>query len=239
MDCLSYFHLAFLITFQLWVRRDVKLQIGETEETYQGEFHSMLQTMRSIRHDFINHIQVIQGLLKIGREDRAVEYVNSLTNEIESIELPIKVLNPALLILLQSKWVRAQNDKVDMHLLVDDHHFQKIKSIDLIKILSNLIDNAFDATLLLLESERFINIEVKSTQAMYMFQVENLGPAIPVELRDKIFIAGFSTKEERRGVPRGDGLSIVKEVVTRYRGEIDVQSNKNSTTFIVKIPVKS
>jgi two-component system sensor histidine kinase AgrC len=233
------FSFGIFLLFQLWLRRDVKVQVGETEETYQGEFQSMLQTMRSIRHDFINHIQVIQGLLKIGREDRAVEYVNSLTNEVESIELPIKVKNPALLILLQAKWVRAQNDKVDMHLLVDDHHYQKIKSIDLIKILSNLIDNAFDATLLLLESERFINIEVKFTQATYLFKVENIGPTIPEELRDKIFNVGFSTKEERRGVPRGDGLSIVKEVVSRYRGEIDVQSNKNSTTFIVKIPIKS
>ncbi|OAS87127.1 MULTISPECIES: sensor histidine kinase [Metabacillus] len=233
------FSFSIFVIFQVWLRREVTTQVGDTEETYQGEFQSMLQTMRSIRHDFINHIQVIQGLLKLKREDRAYEYVKSLTSEVESMELPLKITNPVLYILLQSKWVRAQNDKVDMHLLVDDHTFQKIKSIDLIKILSNLIDNAFDATLLLPESERFISIEAKSVSTMYLFKVENIGPKIPKEIVDKIFKAGFSTKEERRGVPRGDGLSIVKQVVDRYGGAINVHSNKNTTTFSVKIPVKS
>lgn len=230
---------SIFVAFQVWLRREVTSQVGETEETYQGEFQSMLQTMRSIRHDFINHIQVIQGLLKLGREDRAFEYVNSLTSEVESMELPLKVKNPALFILLQSKWARAQNDKVDMHLLVDNQPFQKMKSIDLIKILSNLIDNAFDATLLLPETERFISIEAKSTLTMYLFKVENIGPIIPKDFVNKIFQAGFSTKDERRGVPRGDGLSIVKQVVDRYGGVINVHSNKNSTTFTVEIPIKS
>ena len=232
------FSFSIFLGFQMWSRKEFTSQVGETEETYQGEFKSMLQTMRAIRHDFINHIQVIQGLLKLGREDRAFEYVNSLTNEVESMELPLKVKNPALFILLQSKWVRAQNDKVDMHLFVDDDPFQKVKSIDMIKIMSNLIDNAFDATMLLSESERFISIEVRLINSMYLFQVENIGPSIPKDVVTEIFNAGFSTKEERLGIPRGDGLSIVKQVVGRYGGTIDVHSNRNTTTFSVKIPVK-
>lgn len=232
------FSFSIFIVFQLWLRKEVSTQVGDTEETYQGEFQSMLQTMRSIRHDFINHIQVIQGLLKIGREDRAFEYVNSLASEVETMELPLKVNNPALHILLQSKWARAQNDKVDMHLLIDDEAFNKIKSIDLIKIFSNLIDNAFDATLLLPESDRFISIEAKSFSALYIFKVENIGPSIPKDIIDKIFVTGFSTKEEKRGVPRGDGLGIVKQVVSSYAGSIGVNSSKNTTTFVVKIPVK-
>ncbi|WP_299087385.1 sensor histidine kinase [uncultured Metabacillus sp.] len=235
----TFFTFSIFLAFQLWLRRDAISQVGDAEETYQGEYQSMLQTMRSIRHDYINHIQVIQGLLKLKREDRAYEYVNSLTKEVESMELPQKVNHPALYILLQSKWVRAQNDKVDMHLLVDDDPFHKMKSIDIIKVLSNLIDNAFDATMMLPEAERFISIEVRATPSLYIFKVENIGPKIPNELKKEIFKAGFSTKEERRGVPRGDGLSIVKHVVDQYGGIIEVDSNKNSTIFVITIPIKS
>ena len=232
------FSFSTFLIYQFWVQRKVTIQVGETEETYQGEFQSMLQTMRSIRHDFINHIQVIQGLLQLKKEERALEYVNSLTSEVISMELPFKVKNPALFILLQSKWARAQNDKVDMHIFVnDDEQFTKLKSIDLIRILSNLIDNAFDATLVLPESERFISIEAKATQAKYIFKVENIGPTIPEENVHKIFKAGFSTKQERHGVPRGDGLSIVKQVVDMYGGTINVTSVKNSTIFEIEIPV--
>lgn len=233
------FSLTIFIAFQIWYRKEVSTQVGDAEETYQSEFESMLQTMRAIRHDFLNHIQVIQGLMKIGREDRAFEYVNSLTSEVETMELPVTIKNPALYILVQSKWVRAQNEKVDMHLYVDDHLFKHIHTIDLIKIFSNLIDNAFDATLIGSESERFINIEARVIQNQYIFKVENIGPTIPKDHLNKIFETGFSTKPEKRGVPRGDGLSIVKQVVHKYGGTINVQSNKNSTTFEVKIPFKS
>ncbi|PMC40630.1 hypothetical protein CJ195_02630 [Bacillus sp. UMB0899] len=229
---------SIFIAFQIWYRKNVYSQVGEAEETYQVEFQSMLHTMRSIRHDFLNHIQVIQGLMKIGREDRAFEYVNSLTTEVETMELPVVVKNPALFILLQSKWARAQNEKVDMHLHIDDHSFKHIYTIDLIKIFSNLIDNAFDATLLGPESERFINIEARVTQNKYIFLVENIGPSIAKENLHKIFLAGFSTKTEKRGVPRGDGLSIVKQVVLKYGGTINVKSNKSTTMFEVHIPYK-
>ncbi len=230
---------SIFIAFQIWYRRKVDSQVGDAEETYQVEFQSMLHTMRSIRHDFINHIQVIQGLMKIGREDRAFEYVNSLTTEVETMELPVVVKNPALFILLQSKWARAQNEKVDMHLNIDDHTFKHIYTIDLIKIFSNLIDNAFDATLLGPESERFINIEAQVTQNKYIFKVENIGPPISKENLQKIFLAGFSTKTEKRGVPRGDGLSIVKQVVLKYGGTINVETNKSTTMFEVTIPYKA
>ncbi|MCM3161149.1 ATP-binding protein [Metabacillus litoralis] len=231
---------TIFITFQYFYRKEERSQVGDAEVTYQVEFQSMLHTMRSIRHDFINHIQVIQGLLKIGREDRAFEYVNSLTAEVEMLELPVKVNHPALFILLQSKWVRAQNDKVDMHIHIDPHNsFKKMNSIDLIKILSNLIDNAFDATLEGTESERFINIEARETSTTYIFKVENIGPEIPQNHLSKIFQAGFSTKPEKRGVARGDGLGIIKKVVDQYGGSINVKSNKHSTTFEINIPIKS
>lgn len=226
---------AAFVLIQRWVRVEIKSQVGDTEETYQGEFTSMLHTLKSIRHDFINHIQVIQGLLKIGLQDRAYEYVTSLTKEVEATELPIKVKNPAMLILLQSKWVRAQNDKVDMHLLVDNDSFNRIKSTDLIKLLSNLIDNAFDATLMLPETERFINFEAIATVSTYQFKVENIGPKIPDDLVTRIFQSGYSTKETRLGSPRGEGLSIVKQVVEKYGGVIKVKSEEKSTTFFVTI----
>ncbi|XQY91251.1 sensor histidine kinase [Metabacillus sp. HB246100] len=233
------FSFIIFVVFQLWFRREVTSRVGDAEETYQVEFQSMLHTMRSIRHDFINHIQVIQGLLKIGREDRAFEYVNSLTKEVDSMELPLKIKNPALFILLQSKWVRAQNDKVDMHLLIDDHQFSRLSSIDLIKIFSNLIDNAFDATLQFQEVDRFISVEATVASNQYIFKVENIGPTISPDMMNDIFQAGFSTKVERSGVPRGDGLGIVKNVVAKYNGKISVESKKNTTSFTVTIPIKN
>ena len=54
---------TIFITFQYFYRKEERSQVGDAEVTYQVEFQSMLHTMRSIRHDFINHIQVIQGLL--------------------------------------------------------------------------------------------------------------------------------------------------------------------------------
>lgn len=56
-------------------------QIGETEETYHVEIHSLIQSVRSLRHDFADHIQVLNGLLKLGKQQEALDYSNLMREE--------------------------------------------------------------------------------------------------------------------------------------------------------------
>jgi signal transduction histidine kinase len=68
--------------------------------------------------------------------------------------------------------------------------------------------------------------------------ISNNGPEIPQEIKDKIFEAGFSTKNNSSG-DRGFGLSIVKDIMNRCTGCISITSNKNFTQFTFEIPLNS
>lgn len=232
--------LIIFFIVQNWYKRELKSQIGETEETYHVEIHSLIQSVRSLRHDFANHIQVLNGLLKLGKQQEALEYSNLMREEAHAIyQLPSNTKNPALSVLFQTKYLKAQYHNIDIQFHNSSSPFDSIQSIDLVKILSNLIDNAIDATCELPHDLRNIDIFCEDNNESYILQVTNTGPVISTERKEKIFVPGYSTKSKNAEQKiRGQGLYIVKDTVEKHHGKIEVESRKGQTTFLVKLPVK-
>lgn len=239
----SLFLLIVIISsylMQSWYQREVAKEVENTEDTYQGEIQNLLSSVSSLRHDYSNHIQVIHGLLTIGETEKAIQYLNSLSNEVQVIEsINSTIEHPGLAILLKSKKLVAQNHQIAMETKVTHDPFQRIKTTDMIKVLSNLIDNAIDATRELPEQSRRISIscDVNDDGTYYVFEITNTGPKIVSG--KEIFKRGFSTKQAEDGKVRGQGLFIVKEVIKKYNGKISIHStNGNVTTATVVIPIK-
>ncbi|MGE7919314.1 sensor histidine kinase [Viridibacillus sp. NPDC093762] len=223
---------------QRWYQKEVAKEVGDTEDTYQAEIRTLITSISSLRHDFTNHIQVLHGLLQLGESDQAQQYLSSLSKEVQAIEsLKLNIDHPGLSILLQTKKLAAQNYNIDMDFTISHDSFDKIKTTDLIKILSNLIDNAIDATVELPEAKRKITISCKAGDAQYVFKITNTGPKIIDN--EHIYKQGYSTKKEEHGKIRGQGLFIVHEIVNKYSGKISIDStNELETTAIVEIPLK-
>jgi two-component system sensor histidine kinase AgrC len=228
--------IAFLL-LQSWYQAEVRKAVGETEQTYQEEFRSFLTSVKSIRHDFINHIHVINGLLEFKHYDKAAEYLGSLMNDVKIVDLSLKVSNPALLVLLQSKSVTAQNKEIEMTFEITEDNFEYVKSTDLIKILSNVIDNALDATFELDPQDRRVKVICRKMANNYIFEVENTGRTISENEKKLIFEQGYTTKTKESEKLRGTGLSIVSEIIRSYSGEIFIDSKNQSTQFRVLIPL--
>ncbi|KOP80586.1 histidine kinase [Lysinibacillus sp. FJAT-14745] len=223
---------------QRWYQKEVAKEVGATEDTYQSEIKTLITSVSSLRHDFTNHIQVLHGFLQLDKPDQAKQYLYLLSKEVQAIKsLKLNIDNPGLSILLQTKKLTAQNHNIDMDFSISQDAFNKIKTTDLIKILSNLIDNAIDAANELPEEQRKITICCKADDKQYEFKVTNTGPNI-VET-GQIFKQGFSTKKPESGKIRGQGLFIVNEIVNKYEGQISIDSSKHlETTAIVTIPIK-
>ncbi|OMP66941.1 sensor histidine kinase [Domibacillus epiphyticus] len=230
---------SFLI-LQKWYQKELKKEVGDTEDTYQLEIQSLISSVQSLRHDYSNHIQVLHGLLKLEQYEKALEYLITLSKEVHLIEsIKLDVSNPGLSVLLQTKKLSAHNHNIDIYFDISPDSFNTIKTTDLIKLLSNLIDNAIEAAIELPEKERNINIVCKADSNNYIFVVTNTGPGIDEKNKELIFKSGFSTKKARHGKIRGQGLFIVKEVVNSYGGKISIDSNKNQTIMAVEIPINN
>ncbi|QRG66200.1 sensor histidine kinase [Brevibacillus choshinensis] len=221
-----------------WYQRETLRAVGDSEQTFQREFRAILTSIQSIRHDFANHLQVLFGLLELKKVDRAQEYLRGLQADIQALTLSEQVANPALLVLLHSKAEKARCKSIEMDFHIPpDETFDGVLSSDLIKILSNLLDNAIEAADEDQRGEKRISLTMQKVGNSYQFMVENTGPTLAPEVINKLTEAGFTTKETEAGKARGYGLGIVREVVHKYAGEMHITSARGKTCFSILLSI--
>jgi len=107
----------------------------------------------------------------------------------------------------------------------------KIDRTNLIRVITNLVKNAIQATENIKDSK--IIVSVKKLRNKAIIEIEDNGDGIPRKNRDKIFEPKFTTKSKGMGL----GLSIIKNLVTNYNGKIDFVSKKGKTIFKIELPI--
>ncbi|MDF2653491.1 MAG: hypothetical protein K0Q73_9296 [Paenibacillus sp.] len=213
--------------------------VKETQQFYIDDINRMFTTVRGQRHDFLNHVQVISSFLRMRKLDELDKYTKELIGETTEINDIISIGNPALAALIRAKSTEALSRKIQFEYDCGsmEGFSLGVKSIDLIKILGNLLDNAFEASMLLPANKRIVQLNCVTEVDYLRITVRNHGTYISDEIREKLFIPGFSTKE---GDNHGIGLSIVKERTEFYQGTLEVQSSrKDGTCFHIRIPQKN
>ena len=89
-----------------------------------------------------------------------------------------------------------------------------MRQIDLESVIINLITNAYAQ--LKVCTDRILSIRACKNQDKVTILVEDSGPGVPIEDREKIFRAFVSTKDDGIGL----GLNIVRDIVTSYGGTV-------------------
>lgn len=129
---------------------------------------------------------------------------------------------------------------VDIELKFDE----KIGKVNLIsedfsRVIVNLCNNAFDAMRLKTNDESSnyqpkLTISTKIEKNQVTIEVEDNGPGIPDEIKDKILQPFFTTKKGTEGT--GLGLSITNDIVKAHGGRLDVESNQDGSKFVISLP---
>lgn len=97
----------------------------------------------------------------------------------------------------------------------------------------NLLLNAIDAT----GEGGKISIRTGVQKLHVISEVTDTGPGIPSDIRHKIFDPFFTTKPVGSGT--GLGLSVTKAIVEEHKGEIEVRSTGQGTTFRLRFPTSA
>jgi sensor histidine kinase regulating citrate/malate metabolism len=192
--------------------------------------------LRAQRHDYLNHFQVIYGLMELQEYDEAKKYLDPLYKDILKVSKALKTAQPAVNALLQAKIEVAEKRNIDLFLEIrSDLRKIPIEAWNLCKILANIIDNSITAVSTI-ENEKIIHIEIGEDQQSYTFLIDNNGPMIPENQINEIFKPGFTTKKEQE---HGMGLYIVSKIVREAGGSIHVTSDHKRTCFSVELPKKA
>ncbi len=114
--------------------------------------------------------------------------------------------------------------------------FQDIPAIEcypdeLNQVWTNLIHNAIQA----MEKQGQMTVRTMQVNADIVVQITDSGCGIPRDIQEKIFEPFFSTKPSGEG--SGLGLDIVKRILAKHQGRIEVESEPGNTTFSIYLPI--
>ncbi len=189
--------------------------------------------LRMDRHDYLNHLQIIYGLMELEEYDEMNSYLRKVYKELLKTGKAVKTSKPAINALLAAKSAESEAKGIEFVIEVkSDLKDLGMEDWELCKVLSNLIDNALRALDDCEGKEKKLRVNITETPERYIFSVENNGPEIPESIRDRIFKKGFSTKKEEG---HGMGLAIVSEILNNNDGDIDLSSDAEETVFTVSI----
>ncbi|MCC5932879.1 MAG: AAA family ATPase [Balneolales bacterium] len=110
-------------------------------------------------------------------------------------------------------------------------------SEDFTRVVINLCNNAFDAMRTIAEQRpASLIIRTKLQQGKVLVEIEDNGPGIPREIKDKIMQPFFTTKKGTQGT--GLGLSITNDIIKAHGGTIGIKTKEHEgTTFTIELHV--
>ena len=188
--------------------------------------------LRMDRHDYLNHLQIVYGLMELEEYDEMNEYLRKVYKELLKTGKAIKTSKPAINALMAAKMAECEEKGIEFLVEVkSDLKDIGIEDWELCKVLSNLVDNAVRAVGESDSEEKAVRVNITETAENYVFEVEDNGPKIPDEIKELIFRKGFTTK---KGEGHGMGLAIVSRIVSDNKGVIELATDESRTVFTVR-----
>ena len=145
---------------------------------------------------------------------------------LEAVDLR-RGLNETLTLLGAKKREKSANISLE---LADDLPRAQAVGPELNQVWMNLIDNALDA----IPSGGHVTISAGRELDRVVVRITDDGAGIPTDIMGRIFDPFFTTKGVGKGT--GLGLDIVRRILKRHEGEIEVDSAPGRTQFRVSLP---
>lgn len=189
-----------------------------------------LSNQRKQTHEFKNHISCISSLISKHEYDELALYVNELQEHI-NVEGPITIdtNNKLINAILNDKYQEAKSKSICMLIKANDLSNIKISDLDLVIILSNLLNNAIEACEIC--SNKLIKIKFVIEEYQTILAVENTYSNKPVNKNGK-----FVTLKKDNSEDHGIGIENIKTIVEKNKGEYCINVEEDVFQFVIILP---
>jgi len=192
----------------------------------------LVTALQAEKHEFSRHLQALQSFIYLNRNQEAKQYIDGISEKYWNTYEGVLIAHPALNNLVNSKLSLMKSQGIEFTVTSTcEFSLLQVEPWDLCTIIGNLLDNAIESALRD-RGQPWVEIEFECQNGDFIFCIRNNGPIINNDDKERIFEAGFTSRES---VGRGYGLYIVQNLMKRYGGTIEIFSDKQ-TTVIVKIP---
>lgn len=234
--CAVLLTLAVLAFFLL--RRTLYNMIDRRIERFQSELiekqvceiQNMYKQVRGWRHDYRNHIQNMKIQLAQGNYAELDSYLDSLADDLATVDTVIKTGNVMADAILNSKLSVAEKLNIRINVKANIPNGIPLSDVELCAVLGNLLDNAAEACARLPESDRFMRIYIGCLKNQLYMSVQN-------SAGDVKKIAGHYLSTKQSEGEHGYGIFRIDRVAKKYGGYVNRQNEEGVFATEIMVPL--
>ncbi|MDU3721828.1 GHKL domain-containing protein [Clostridium celatum] len=194
---------------------------SEIKKSFNPLINDLMGKVKANEHEYKNHLNTIWSIAQISSPEevksKIKEYMSSIVDDSEEFSMLVDVENTIVKAVLYNKGQRAEKLDVKYNYRVNSNLKDiSLDNSELTVVLSNLLNNAIEATSIIDKKE--IEVDISEDNKSYIINVRNYTEGLKAESLSNIFKMGYSTKGEGRGY----GLYNVKQIVEKHKGKIQI-----------------
>ena len=189
------------------------------QRRYIFEAKNKYASTQSFRHDFKNHILVLNGMLHNNDGAMALDYLKRFEEIEENFTFHVSTNNPIMDILLGEKLAVAEGLSIDISCNVNMEDPMFMDDFDLCTLFSNAIDNAMKACLDVSTTHKIIDIVAKRQKDFFVIDMIN----------------SYNPDKFQKG--DGIGLQTMTLLTEKYGGTIKTQTHDATFRLSMLFPL--
>lgn len=216
------------------IQKNTREVLISTQDAVSENIMELINSVRGQRHDFMNQLQIIYGLEQQQEWIALHDYLQELLKEVSEYNDILKLENPIVAALLNSKISRANLNGININADIRTNFTGfTAYSMDIARILGNLIDNAIEATQTV-DGKKEVTIVIYEEGSGLHFSVSNKYSS-SLEVFGRMFEPEFTTKLESHS---GIGLCVCRQLAKKLGGILEYQlvPQDSLITFTLTIP---
>lgn len=222
-------HMCIVQMLNQQMARQQELHVQTALERERAEaLMDSYTTQRRLTHEFTNHMTALTALLDQGDLKGAQAYIASVSKTVAAGTTIMDTHNPLLDSILSKKYEEAAKVGVNIYFDLCDLKRMPFDSMDMVIVLSNLLDNATRAAAQALPPE--VHVRIRKTPEEYLISVRNRVQEDLLLEEGKL--PGTTKKESGHGM----GLANVQDVLHKYGAEYTVSCRDRWFRFTCAIP---
>lgn len=236
------FLVLMLYIYQLGYSKEENIRLLEEQKIYElerTEFNSLSETterLRKTKHDMQIYVDAINVLAKDKKWDELIAYTEQYHNTLATTQSAIATGNSAIDCILTAKLDYAEKHGIKTEYSIMAPENFPLDSVELSSILGNIWNNSIEAGERLIISDPtehpYIYFYIKPYQNMILIHIENNYDGV---IKGSIDGDILSVKQ---GKEHGLGIRLVKELVEKADGVLQITSDNKIFSVHIMIPDK-
>lgn len=215
---LGLFYALFYIMARNLTKNDNLRQENQflsMERARYDNLRTAIEETRHARHDLRHHFSLLAAMAENGELEKIKAYLSSAQSKLPNLEMHFSD-NRAVDSVIGYYWGSAQQENISFLVQIDLPEALPVDEMDVCLVLSNLLENALEASIRMLDSQRHIKVQAYMHAGhLLLISVEN---AFNGQVKEK---NGVFRSSKRKG--NGVGIQSIRRIAAKNGGDSSFQ----------------